>query len=119
MPLLTLSSSDRSLQVELPVCGQTVDLLTEQMRRCVEEGAMEAFAQRIAAKVDDAINFSVEPSLRRPSTSQVMYATAISSELGIPLPPSVLRYREAMNGFLDANVEKFKQRTGAGSPPSE
>jgi hypothetical protein len=107
MLTMSLSTREGELNLGLPVCGRTEDVLAAQLARLETEAERSDFALRIAAKVDDCIAQCVEPGLRSPSKSQINIATRISSDLGINLTPDVLRYQEAMDAFLAAHQDKL------------
>jgi len=110
MHRILLSAPDQELEIDLPLCGRTLDLLTAQLARLQDSSATEDFAKRLAARVDDAIAQCVELGLRKPSKYQINTATRIASEFGIVLTPDVLRYREEMDAFLAAHVKPPPKR---------
>lgn len=109
MPLMLLDVG-LDLYAEVPLAPEFSDVLTKQWDRLPDDAAKDAFAARIAARLGPIITDCVDWDLKPPSPAQVTYATALARQLGIDIPRDVLRFRNAMNEFLDTHGASARRR---------
>lgn len=109
MPVL-LVDTQSDLLVEVPLSAAGAEALERQWARLGEDAAQIAFGNRFGPRLEAALAESLDWDLRAPTPAQVSYATGISRTLGVALPSEVLRYRGAMNEYLDRYNQPFKER---------
>lgn len=100
--MLRISASLSEGQVDIPVSRAVSERLEIQLVRAGSSEAQVDFLQRLADQFEVALGATVDGDLRSPSGAQVEYAVAIARDLLISLPGEALRYRGAMQEFLDA-----------------
>lgn len=118
MPLLLLNI-ELDLYAEVPLSDESTALLVKQWERLQDEAAKDAFGARIGAKLGPVLADCVDWDLKPPTPAQVTFATAIARQRGLDLPGDVLRFRGAMNDFLDAHAGPAKKGLAKRPPRSE
>ena len=108
MPMQLVLDDDGSIPIPMDDCVQEAWVL--QYDRALHAGTMDGFRERLAACFALSLAECLDPDLKLPTEPQVKYATAISRELGIPLPAEALRFRGAMTEFIDRFAEMLKEK---------
>lgn len=117
MPLLLLNT-ELDLCAEVPLNDELNALLVKQWERLPDQASQDAFGARIGAKLGPVLADCVDWDLKPPTPAQVNFATAIARQRGLDLPGDVLRFRGAMNDFLDAHVDPAKKALAKRPPPA-
>ena len=81
-----------------------------QYDRALHSGGVENFLARLAQCFAISLTECLDADLKPPTPAQIQYATDIARQLGVPLPPEVLRFRGSMGEFIDRFAEVLRQK---------
>ena len=105
---LQLTCGDR-WTIPISVEAQLPEAVEVQLERAYRQGREEMLLGRLSIAVAEAVAECLDSDLRPPSGRQVKFATAIARELNIALPGEALRYRGAINEFIQRFSPAFEQ----------
>jgi hypothetical protein len=108
MPVQLILDDDGSIAIPLDDCTQEAWVL--QQERAFQAGAINGFRERLAQCFAMSLIECLDADLKPPTEAQVKYATAIARDLGIPLPPEVLRFRGPMADFIGRFADVMRQK---------
>lgn len=95
---------------ELFLSEQTERLFALQWERLKDPEEREAFNRRLTKHLEKLLPEALDWEIKEPTPAQLSYASAISKELGVPIPPDALRSRSVMHAFIQQHAPKAKQR---------
>ncbi len=98
--------------IPIPLDDPIHEAWTLQYDRALHSGSIESFQARLAQCFAVSLTECLDADLKPPTPAQVQYATDIARQLGIPLPPEVLRFRGSMGEFIDRFAEALRQKRG-------
>lgn len=104
-----LVDEEHSQVVEIPLKQHEREALEIQWSRIVTEKDRHDFDRRVALAGVDAIQAALDYELRRPTKSQIAFATAIGRRLGVAVPSEAFLYRGCMSEFLDRYGEFLRR----------
>lgn len=107
MPMQLVLDDGYSISLQLDHHAQEVWAI--QFSRAIENDRLDQLMERIASAFAAALIGCLDYDLQVPSDAKVQFATAISRELGVALPAEALRFRGAMDEFLDRFAEAYKR----------
>lgn len=96
--------------VPIPLDDPTQEAWILQYGRALHSGCLESFQVRLAQCFAISLTECLDADLKPPTSAQVQYATDIARQLGIPVPPDVLRFRGPMGEFIDRFAEVLRQK---------
>jgi hypothetical protein len=108
MPLQLILDDESGIPIPLDESAREAWQL--QFDRANHAGGAEMLRERLANCFANSLAECLDPDLKPPTEAQVLYATAITRELGLSLSSEALRYRGAMSEFIDRYVDAFKHR---------
>lgn len=101
---------DNGCVVPLQLDPHAQEVWAIQYGRAIESNRLDQLMERIGSAFSAALFGCLDYDLQVPSDAKVQFATAISRELGISLPAEALRFRGAMDEFLDRFADTYKNR---------
>ena len=106
MPMQLVLDDEFCIPLQLDNHVQEVWVI--QYNRALEVNRLDQLMARIGVAFAAALFGCLDYDLQPPSEAKVLFATAISRELGVALPAEALRFRGAMDEFLDRFAEAYK-----------
>lgn len=103
--------------IPIPLDDPISEAWAIQYGRALQTGSIESFQARLAQCFATSLIECLDADLKPPTPAQVQYATDIARQLGIPVPPEVLRFRGSMGQFIDRFSEALRQKRRGHSHP--
>ncbi len=103
--LLRLVDAESDLSVEIPVDSVLQEAVMLQMLRLSDQEDRLNFASRLSGYLTKTVSDALDPDLQGPTDAQLVYALAISKQLGVALPSDALRYKGSMSDFISRHQE--------------
>jgi len=107
MPTQLILDDEYSIPFE--VDNHVREVWAIQYSRSLQVGRLDQLAARLGAAFSSALAGCLDYDLQPPSDAKVQFATAISRQLGVALPAEALRFRGAMDEFLDRFADAYKK----------
>lgn len=105
--------------IPIPLEESVLEAWQLQFERALHAGTTGGLMERVASCFASGLAECLDPDLKPPTEAQVLYATAITRELGLSLNAEALRYRGAMSEFINRHVDAFKDRRRRQSSPEQ
>ncbi|PMQ03799.1 hypothetical protein DyAD56_17965 [Dyella sp. AD56] len=96
--------------IPIPLDESALEAWQLQFERALHAGTTGGLMERLANCFASGLVECLDPDLKPPTEAQVLYATAITRELGLSLNAEALRYRGAMSEFINRHADNFKDR---------
>jgi inactivated superfamily I helicase len=96
--------------IPIPLDESVQEAWQLQFERAIHAGTASGLMERLANCFANGLVECLDSDLKPPTEAQVLYATAITRELGLSLNAEALRYRGAMSEFINRYADAFKDR---------
>lgn len=98
------------LSIELSLSMLLEEAIALQWNRLEDEDAKRTFCRRLSFRLERVFQETIDWDIKEPTPAQVAYALGLAKQLGIPVPPEVLRFRKSMTEFLDLYAPQARER---------
>jgi hypothetical protein len=105
---LQIVAPEHGLCIEVRLREHDIELIGAQLTRLQSRAERESFLARIRDSFSRVLLDVVDRELKPPSPAQIAYAVHIAKEMGLAVPPEVLRYRCSARAFLEEHVPRFQ-----------
>lgn len=105
---LSLTSADKAWEIELPMDGEAIGVLAQQMNKLKKNKEQyRAVTRHLGMAIGLEISRIIDWDLCTPTPKQTALAKNIMNALGVGLPSNARIYRSAMEEFLSRHRVQY------------